>query len=158
MANNFSSSPWSEITSPSVSGQSKLIMTSYERLLGKKLLTEEDAESLYDADFIVLAHDGREDPCFTYSNRAAQDLWKLDWHDFIGMPSKYSAEAEEREGRESLLKDVQQKGFAEGCTAIRIDSAGRRFFIENLAAWNLLDEKGNVIGLAATYKDWHYIN
>jgi hypothetical protein len=154
----FPATPWSDIQSPEIQQQTDLILSSYERLLGKRLHDSCDAKSLYEADFIVLSHDGKEEPCFTYANKASQELWCISWNDFIGLPSKYSAEEGERQGRDKLLKGVQENGFAAGCTAIRVDSNGRRFFIENLAVWNLLDDVGNRIGQAATYQDWYYLD
>ena len=158
MRETFSSTPWEDVQSPDIQKQTDLILSSYEKLLAKKLFETNDAKSLYEADFIVLSHDGKEDPCFTYANLASQELWKINWQAFIGLPSKYSAEPGEREGRDKLLKGVQENGFAEDCTAIRVDSEGRRFFIENLAVWNLLDADGNRIGQAATYQDWRYLD
>ena len=158
MTGVFIGTAWAAVESSEVATQTDLILSSYKHFLGKKLFDHEDSASVYNAEFIVLSHDGQKDPCFTYANKAAQELWKISWSEFIGLPSKFSAAKDEREGRDQLLKDVQQNGFSENGTAIRIDKLGRKFFIENLTVWNLLDGQGGRVGQAATYQDWHYLD
>lgn len=158
MSEKFSSTAWIEIESSNIQKQTVLILSSYKKLLGKDLLETNDFQSLYEADFIILSHDGKEDPCFTYANRAAQELWKISWDDFIGMPSKYSAEPDQRESRSEMLSEAMQKGYFDSYTGVRISSEGRRFFIESATIFNLIDESGSKVGQAATFKDWQYID
>jgi hypothetical protein len=56
-----------------------------------------------------------------------------------------------------LLKDVREKGCSDNYKGIRISKNGRRFVIEKAKVWNLIDEKGEPYGQAATFCDWEYI-
>ncbi len=48
-----------------------------------------------------------EDPRFFYANRAAQACFGYSWIEFIGMPSRLSAEMPERAARQKLLEQVR---------------------------------------------------
>jgi len=57
------------------------------------------AEALWEAPFVLLAHDLPEagaggQPTFSYANRAALDLFEAEWGDLIGQPSSISADAD----------------------------------------------------------------
>lgn len=137
-----------------------LICASHTRLVGRDLVdatlsTEQAAQWLYaEANFCVLAHDAAADPRFIFANRAVQKCFGYDWAQFIGMPSRLSADTPERDEREALLKAVARDGYASGYRGLRIAADGRRFWIEDVTVWNLIDADGQKLGQAATYRRW----
>ncbi len=134
------------------------ILNSHERLLGVALapanLSPEAAVRWLDeeADFCVLAHDASEDPRFVYANQATLRCFGYSADEFIGLPSRLSAEAPNREERDALLQRVSRDGFATGYRGLRIAKNGTRFWIEDVSVWNLVDTNGIHIGQAATYR------
>ena len=138
----------------------QLILNNYRNLLGTDLLPAaySPAEAVhwlqYQAPFCVLAHDASADPCFIFANHAAQTCFEYTHAELIGMPSRLSAEAPNRAEREKLLATVNQQGYASGYRGLRIAKSGRRFWIENVTMWNLLDEAGITHGQAAIYREW----
>jgi len=141
--------------------------SSYRRLTGLWLCevvasglgADEIAEALYDAPLPLLCHDGASDPRFIYANRTAQRLWALSWGDFVGMPSRLSAEADQRQARATMLAHAAQHGYFTGYQGIRIDSDGRRFRIFNTTVFNVStvgedDDAGVPLGQAAAIGGW----
>ncbi|MEO0456890.1 MAG: MEKHLA domain-containing protein [Cyanobacteria bacterium P01_A01_bin.114] len=136
-----------------------LLRDSYRHLLGRDLISSalsalEGAKAIFEAPFIVVSHDASADPIFTYGNRAALELFEMSWAEFTSLPSRYSAEPMNRESRSQLLKAVSQQGFAENYSGVRISKTGRRFLIKQVTVWNLLDERHEYKGQAATYCEW----
>lgn len=76
-----------------------LIVASFRQVTGKELVDHPfDGRWLYEnAPFALLAHDRSEDPRFFYANNTAQACFGYSWQEFIGMPSRLSAEAPNRE-------------------------------------------------------------
>lgn len=105
-----------------------------------------------EAPFGVPAHDGADDPRFTYANVTAQRCFEYDWAEFVGPPSRLSAEPDRREDRQALLDAVRRDGFATGYRGRRIAKSGRRFWIEDVTMWNLVDGDGLLVGQAATFR------
>lgn len=125
------------------------LLASYERFKGEPLCSPEE---LWDAPFTVLSHGVEDPPRFWYGNRAALALFELTFDELSGMPSRDSAEPDVREERERLLADVRERGFSEGYSGVRVSKTGRRFVIEDVFVWNVLDARGTRIGQAATYR------
>lgn len=137
-----------------------LIGRSYALLTGRALLSPapsepEFAERLYRAPFVVLAHDTADDPIFFYANITAQNLFKMSWDEFVSLPSRYSAEALERTQRHALLTEVEERGFIDNYSGIRIAKTGERFSIDQATVWNLYDLEEVFSGQAATFSHWH---
>jgi hypothetical protein len=65
-----------------------------------------------------------------------------------------SAEEHDREERQRLLDLVKLHGFATGYRGLRIAKSGRRFWIENVTVWQLIDRDGVLRGQAAIYRQW----
>ncbi len=137
------------------------LLASHLELTGQPLLAGEPGESdtdlarrLYEAPFVVLAHHEQPDPCFNYANLAAQQLFERTWDEFIGLPSRLSAEAPERGERERLLARVASHGFIDDYSGVRISSSGRRFRILRATVWNVNDTSGRHIGQAASFSEW----
>ncbi|MCO4756780.1 MAG: MEKHLA domain-containing protein [Oceanospirillaceae bacterium] len=150
--------PWQN---ESIIQLSQIIIQSFHERLGNPLSNLPDsatqqqlAQALYEAPYVVLAHDGAADPCFTYANLAAQRLWELEWDEFIGMPSRYSAEPDLREVRAAMLERVQRDGYIDDYRGIRISKTGRRFELGKTIVWNLQVPTGDYCGQAATFSEW----
>jgi hypothetical protein len=124
------------------------LLASYARVTGKPLC---EPGALFEAPFPVLAHGTETPPVFFYGNRAALTLWERTWDEWVGMPSRETAEPDAREVREALLAKVARDGFFDGYTGVRVSKSGRRFFIENALVWNVVDAEGVVLGQAATF-------
>lgn len=132
------------------------LLRSYHDLTGKHLIGPDEnfAQHAYAAPFVLLSHDGSDDPLLTYGNLAAQELFAMDWEKLVGMPSRKTAEAPERAEREELLRRVAENGFIDDYSGIRIAADGRRFLIRNATVWNVSDVSGARIGQAATFSKW----
>jgi PAS domain-containing protein len=148
---------------PPIAGDTRLfdlITGSFRRLTGRELAgSAADADWLYhQAPFVVLAHDGGADPRFIYANEAAQACFEYSADELIGLPSRLSAEAEERAARQLLLDRVSRDGFISDYSGIRIAKSGRRFRIENAIVWQLIDAHGTHHGQAATFSEWYDIS
>lgn len=136
----------------------RLMCESHQRLLGAPLLDpalppEAAARCLdEEADFCLLAHDATADPRFIYANRAAQRCFEYTHDELVGLPSRLSAETPDRAERQAMLEAVAAKGFATGYRGLRIAKSGRRFWIEDVTVWNLVDANGVNHGQAATYR------
>lgn len=137
------------------------LLTSHQTLTGQPLLERLPGETdaalaarLYSAPFVVLAHGTEPDLLFTYANLAAQHLFEFSWNEFIGLPSRLSAEAPERSERERLLARVTTHGFINDYSGIRISKSGRRFRILRATVWNVSDASHHPIGQAAAFSEW----
>src|SRR4029450_9742443 len=88
----------------------------------------------------------RRKPCFGYS-----------WQEFLGLPSRLSAEPADQAERQKLLDQVAQNGFLAGYSGIRVAKSGRRFRIDDGIVWELLDGDGVRHGQAATFGNWRKV-
>ncbi|MGP4020914.1 MEKHLA domain-containing protein [Saccharopolyspora sp. 5N708] len=134
-----------------------LLRGSYHRVVGEPLVPEsrEPASWLYyDAPFGLLAHDAAADPVFTYANRISQTCFEYSWAEFTELPSRLSAEPDRQEDRDQLIAAVHEHGYAEGYRGIRIAKSGRRFWIQDVTMWNLIDSNGIQHGQAALFRRW----
>lgn len=139
--------------------RTQLILDSYRHWRGDDLIPRgptpaADAIALYESGRVVVAHGTEADPLLNYANRAAQQLWEADLATLLGMPSRLTAEAPERDERRDLLERVSRDGLIDDYQGIRISVTGRRFRISRAIVWNLRDDDGNLCGQAATFQDW----
>ena len=140
----------------------RVLLSSYRHVVGRPLIdgagSERDAARLlFQAPFVVAAHDGAADPILTYGNEAALKLWETDWDRFTRTPSRLTAEPVHRDERARLLQAAEERGFIDSYTGIRISATGRRFRIENATIWTLIGEDGGRIGQAATFRTVRYL-
>lgn len=141
----------------------RILCASFARLLGRPLLARipvDDralGQALYDAPVVIVSHGTEPDPVFWFANRAAQRLWELDWERFTRLPSRLSAEPDERTTREALLQRVAAHGFIDDYGGVRVSATGRRFRIAQAVVWNLVDAQGMRIGQAATFASWEHL-
>ena len=138
-----------------------LMLSSHQRFVGRPLLLRSPGESdevlarrLYTAPFGLLSHDDQPDPCFSYANLVAQQLFERSWDELVGMPSRLSAEAPERAERDRFLARVAAHGYIDDYAGIRVARSGRRFRILRATVWNLVDAAGRQIGQAAAIPAW----
>jgi hypothetical protein len=134
----------------------QLLLQSFEKCLGRPLLSQRGAPAdlalaLYQDPAIVLSHDGATDPILTYGNLAAQQLWEMDWDTLTQMPSRLTAEPEERDARAALLSSIRNNGYIDNYRGVRISATGKRFYIENAVIWTLTETSGQPCGQAATF-------
>ncbi|HEV7307497.1 MEKHLA domain-containing protein [Ensifer sp.] len=134
----------------------QLIIASYRQLTGRDLIDPSVCAAwLYEAaPFAVLAHDRSDDPRFIYANKTAQSCFGYSHDEFLGMPSRLSAEAPEREERQRFLDSVSSKGFIDDYRGLRIAKTGRRFWIEKATVWQLVRPGAETLGQAAIFRRW----
>lgn len=136
-----------------------LISQSFEKLLGYPLLPDTDnvAEHLYNAPFVLLSHNTDPDPIFNYANAQGLQLFELSWQQLIALPSRASAEASNQAAREKLMAAVTTQGFMTGYSGVRVSNTGKRFQICNAIIWNLTDSNGIYQGQAAYFTEWTFL-
>lgn len=138
-----------------------LLRQSFQQLVGRDLVQAnlsavEAAQTIYEAPFVVVSHDTAADPVFNYGNKAALQLFEMNWQEFTALPSRQSAEPPNREERARLLAAVSTQGFIENYAGVRISKSGRRFRIEQATVWNL-NAHDRYLGQAAVYSQWTYL-
>ena len=115
------------------------------------------ARRLFESPCVVVSHGTEADPVLNYGNRAALTLWEMDWDEFTRTPSRFTAEAPNRDERARLLAEVTARGFIDNYSGVRIAKGGRRFRIEQATVWNLIDPDGTRRGQAAMFARWEFL-
>ena len=130
-----------------------LIASSYRRLIGKPLVPRsgDPVAALWNAPLAVVAHGTEPDPLFFFASRAALLAFAATLDQFIGMPSRLSAEAPDRAERQALLNRVSAHGFIDDYAGMRVKLDGERFRIAGATVWNLIDAAGEHRGQAAAF-------
>lgn len=138
---------------PRLAARIALVAESHARLLGRPLIPPgaDPVSALWVHERPVVAHGTEDDPLFFYANRAALAVFETTLAAFLGMPSRYSAEAPDRAERQRLLERVAAHHCIDDYRGQRISAKGRRFTIEG-AVWDLLDIAGVRHGQAATFR------
>jgi hypothetical protein len=133
-----------------------LLAESHLRLTGRPLLADAEptGPALWRAPFVLLAHGGGPDPVFFYGNCMALKLFEVTAGQLLTMPSRLSAEPDDRVERARLLETVSRQGFNDNYAGVRVSRTGRRFRIERATVWNLVDACGGVHGQAAAFAAW----
>lgn len=139
--------------------RTQIILDSFATLLGRELIdrsegAEEQSQRLFDADFVVVAHNTAADPILMYGNQKALELWETDLESLLQMPSRKTAEPVHRDERAELLRRVTEDGYIDDYQGIRISATGKRFRIHQAVVWNLTDSDGNYAGQAAAFSEW----
>jgi hypothetical protein len=144
---------------PGVLAHTACLVRCYRHWTGRDLgRTPDDpvrcSRALFEAPFVVVSHGTEADPILNYGNRSALDLWEMNWEELTRTPSRFTAEAPDREERARLLQAVTQDGFIEDYRGVRISKTGRRFRITHATVWNLMGEQGQPYGQAAMFDQW----
>ena len=147
--------PWTE---PAWQQRTETILDSYARWIGTELIPREsagsDAERLFEAPFVVVAHGTQSDPILDYGNRIALDLWETDLETFLTIPSRRTAQPMHRGERAEMLRRTREQGYIDDYQGIRISTTGQRFRIDRATVWNLRAAGGEYAGQAAMFSDW----
>lgn len=143
--------------------RARLLARNYRRWTGRDLLATtanpvDLARELAEAPFVLVSHGIEADPILNYGNRTALRLWDMTWEELTRTPSRYTAEAPDREERARLLAQVTQHGFIDNYSGVRISKNGRRFRITRAVVWNLFDVGEVYAGQAATFSDWEFLD
>ena len=143
--------------------QTRLLLDSYRALIGRDLVERtgdalEDARRLYATPFAVLSHGTESDPILNYANATALALWETTPAILLRTPSRLTAEPMVQDAREKVLRETAARGFLTGYEGVRVSMTGKRFRIENVTIWNLIDANGHAAGQAATFDRWHDVS
>ncbi len=134
-----------------------ILQTNLQRFTGHKLVDINNAKLLsnavFEAPFALVSHNNASDPVFNYANRMALKLFEIDWQDLIKMPSRLSAEPENRDERDKLLARVAKHNFIADYSGVRISAKGNRFQIDHAIVWNLY-HNNEYYGQAAMFSQW----
>ncbi|NOQ13179.1 MAG: MEKHLA domain-containing protein [Methyloprofundus sp.] len=139
-----------------------LIIKSLKKFKGIELTDatlsmKEQAKQVFEAPYVLVAHNATAEPVFQYSNKKGLELFEMSWDEFTRLYSKYSAEPQNRKERERLLHEVLSKGYADNYSGIRISKTGKRFQIKAATVWNIVDDENKKQGQAALFKDYRYV-
>ena len=137
---------------PATVARVQQLLDSFARLLGRELIPRQgsaadQAERLFHAPFVVVAHGTEADPVLNYGNARGLALWELTWEELTSTPSRLTAEPVHRDERARLLARTRAHGFVDDYSGIRISKTGRRFRIEQAIVWNLADAAGEHLSL-----------
>lgn len=144
---------------PEIITWTQIILNSYQQLLNKELIDRSGDEltqskNLFFTDIVVFSHNTDLDPIYNYGNEKGLQLWEMDWQQLNNTPSRTTTQPLLREEREHLLAETITKGYVENCQGIRISRTGKKYQIKDITIWNLVDEKGESCGQAATFSQW----
>jgi hypothetical protein len=140
----------------------ELLCHSFHHWTGRTLINPcdnrvERARALFESPFAVVSHNTADDPLFNYANLKAMELFEMDWATITNLPSRLSAEPVNQATRLQSLRQVAEKGYVDGYSGIRISASGRRFRIDDVTIWNVLDADGNGAGQAAMFANWLFV-
>lgn len=138
-----------------------LLARSLRHWTGRELIAgvqpDELAQKIFEAPFVLVSHGTETDPVLNYGNRAALELWQMSWDELTSTPSRFTAEAPNREERARLLERVTKQGFIDDYSGVRISKSGKRFRIARATVWNLILEEGTSRGQAAMFDSWEFL-
>ncbi len=146
----------------SVVAHTACLARSLKHFTGRELLAAANdpltfSRKVFDAPFALVSHGTQADPVLNYGNRAALTLWEMTWKELTGTPSRFTAEAPNREERARLLAEVTARGFIDDYSGVRISKSGRRFRIHQATVWNLITDAGSPCGQAAMFEQWEFV-
>ena len=116
---------------------------------------EEIAGALFEVPFVLVSRGTEPNRIFNYGNRMALELWKLTWEEFTQTYSRPIVPTDPLAANEEIFAALKNQGYINDDGEIRIYSAtGKRFLVLDAIVWNLLDEKNQSCGQAATFSEW----
>ena len=151
--------PWH---SPDWQQHIQRLLNSYQRWVGTELIDrsgapEDQARRVFEAPFVVVSHGTQPDPILNSANAIALQLWELPLERFLQTPSRLTAEPVHRDERTRMLETTSRQGYIDDYQGVRISSTGRRFRIDRATVWNIMDERDQPAGQAATFTDWVFL-
>ncbi len=127
-------------------------------LAGEYNIPEDElGKRVFEADFYLLSHDESQDAILNYANKKALDLWEMTWQELINTSARETAKPDDREQRDEVMRQVNEKNFVEGYSGRRVSKSGKEFLIKDGAIWNLFAEDGKPYGRAAWFKEIEYL-
>jgi hypothetical protein len=143
----------------SIIAHTSCLARSLKHFTGRELFPDANtpaklAEKAFTAPFVLVSHGTEADPILNYGNQTALQLWEMTWEELTRTPSRFTAEAPNREERARLLAQVTARGFIDDYSGVRISKTGRRFRIHRATVWNLLTATGVPCGQAARFEQW----
>ncbi|MFY7804084.1 MAG: MEKHLA domain-containing protein [Limnoraphis robusta] len=157
---SFNDYPWKQ---DNIIIHSQRLFNSFRHWTGQRLIdvngtSEEIAQALFNAPFVLVSHGTEENPIFNYGNRTALELWEMSWEEFTQTPSyKTAINSEEVTKRQQMLEQVKTQGYTNNYSGIRQSKTGKQFFISNGTIWNLIEENHQYLGQAATFDHWQFL-
>ena len=147
---------------PAIVAHTQVLARSLRHWTGRELLASitearELSQQVFAAPFVLVSHGTEADPVLNYGNQTALTLWEMSWEELTRTPSRFTAEAPNREERARLLAEVTRRGFIDNYSGVRIAKSGRRFRIARATVWNLLDAAGAPCGQAAMFEQWEFL-
>jgi hypothetical protein len=139
------------------------VIDSFARATGKSLIhqagidSEAPGRSAWLGNFALLTHRGDARATLNYGNAFALSLWEYDWNTFVSTPSAATAPDEASELRDVVMKKVGHDNFVAGYSGARISRTGRRFLIQDVTIWRLMDEAGGSFGVGAFFRHYRYL-
>ena len=148
---------------PDIIAHTECLARSLKHWTGRDLIPgaadeRERARRVFEAPLVLVSHGTEADPVLNYGNLAALRLWDVSWDELTRMPSRFTAEAPNREERARLLDRVTRDGCIDDYSGIRIAKNGRRFRIAAATVWNLLAKDGRPAGQAAMFGRWTFLD
>ncbi|SER84953.1 MEKHLA domain-containing protein [Nitrosomonas sp. Nm51] len=128
-----------------------------QELIPRQGTAYDQAAYLFNCPFVVVSHEMQPDPVLNYGNRAALNLWEMNWRQFTQTPSRLTAEPVKREERARMLRQAKTQGYIADYRGVRISYTGKRFFVDQAVIWNVLSSDGSAIGQGATFSVWRFL-
>ncbi|MEI6239551.1 MAG: MEKHLA domain-containing protein [Planctomycetia bacterium] len=141
-------------TGPAWVRRAAVILDSFRRHIGRDLVERsddpaEDARRLFDLPQAVLAHDTSPAPLLDWANLAAARAFDATPETLLGRPSADTAPADATADRLALFDVLAHQGFVTGYSGVRVSLTGRRFIIDDVTVFALVDDAGRPAGHAA---------
>jgi hypothetical protein len=139
------------------------VVESFARVTGKSLVEEARltpgalGRSAYFAEFALLCHRGDAQVILNYGNAFSLALWECDWDTFVSTPSGETAPDEAAGARDLLMQQVSRDSFVAGYSGPRVSRTGRRFLIQDVTVWRLIDATGDSFGVGAYFRQYRYL-
>jgi hypothetical protein len=139
------------------------VVESFVRVTGRDLVKELSlhpgavGREVFFGNYALLCHRGEVRPMLTYGNQFALRLWEASWEELVRTPSSATAPEEDIGPRQALLQKVERDNFVAGYSGRRISFKGRRFLIQDVTVWRLLDETGVSFGTGAFFSRYRYL-
>jgi len=135
-----------------------VILDSFRRCVGRELIDRsgdaaEDARRLFDLPLAVLAHDTAPQPLLDWANQAAARAFDATPESLLGKLSSATAPPDATADRHQLFEILARRGFVTGYSGVRISFTGRRFIIDDVTVFALVDEAGRPAGHAAVIRE-----
>eukprot|EP00271_Cylindrocystis_brebissonii_P002248 TRINITY_DN12699_c0_g1_i1.p1 TRINITY_DN12699_c0_g1~~TRINITY_DN12699_c0_g1_i1.p1 ORF type:complete len:256 (-),score=42.92 TRINITY_DN12699_c0_g1_i1:548-1315(-) len=144
---------------PYLSGEvimhSLAVIDSYFRATGKPIFPSSveisvAAKALWELPRVVVTQGTEEDPLYNYGNKAALDLFEMDWPTFTSSVARKWAPEEEQTAHSELVKSAVQ-GVQDIGGLVRVTSSGQTFKISQGAWWALTTLDGEPFGQGAVF-------